>query len=124
MGERMDIDPDEIDQVLEEKVAASKQRRKPHAWRRSFTMLPRAWELRLLKAKRITSYHLGCELLYLHWLNGDKPIAVTNLMAKTLGLSPRSKSRALTELEQLGLITIDRNSRKAPRVTLLHVPGG
>ena len=39
-------------------------------------------------------------------------------------LSARSKSRALAELEQLGVITVDRGMRRSPRATLLLVPKG
>jgi len=92
------------------------------AWRRSFTIMPRAWELRLLKARRIVSYHLACELLYLHWLKGD-PIAVSSAMGRALGLSSRSRWNALAELEQLGLIEVERTGLQAPSVTLLQVSG-
>ena len=30
-------------------------------------MVPREWELRLLEAKRVGTYRLAIELLYLHW---------------------------------------------------------
>ena len=33
----------------------------------AFTVVPREWELRLLKAERIGTYHLAHELLYRHW---------------------------------------------------------
>jgi hypothetical protein len=97
---------------------------KGKGWRRNFTQVPREWELRLLGARRIASYRLGLELLYRHWRAGGEPIAVTRAFAKAANLSARSKSRALAELEQLGLITIDRGLRRSPRVTLLLVPKG
>ena len=44
-----------------------------------------------------------------------KPIAVTSKVAAAANLSARSKSRALAELEQLGLITVDRGCGLAAR---------
>ena len=99
--------------------------RKPRRreWRRLFTVVPREWELRLLKAERVGTYHLAHELLYRHWHNGGRPITVSGILAKALGLPARSKSRALAELEQLGLIEVERKPRKSPKATLRHVCG-
>lgn len=80
--------------------------------------------MRLLEAKRVSTYKLATELLYIHWLDKGKSIAVTNRMAAAAKLSARSKSRALAELEQLGLITIDRTLRRSPQVVLHHMSGG
>ena len=91
-------------------------------WQRLCTVVPRAWELRLLEAKRVSTYRLAIELLYLHWYGKGKPITVTGKVAKAAKLSVRSKSNALAELEQLGLIEMERGLRRSPRVVLLHVP--
>ncbi len=112
--QKLRVDPEFVQQAL-------KAKRKE--WRRVFTVLPRSWEIRLLGATRICTYKLATELLYLHWLNKGKTIAVTSKVAAAAKLSTRSKSRALAELEQLGLITVDRGVRRAPRVTLLRLSG-
>jgi hypothetical protein len=91
-------------------------------WQRLCTVIPRAWELRLLEAKRVSTYRLAIELLYLHWYGKGKPIAVSGTVAKAARLSIRSKSNALAELELLGLIELERGRRRSPRVVLLHVP--
>ncbi|MET4514305.1 hypothetical protein [Bradyrhizobium sp. I1.7.5] len=91
-------------------------------WRRVMTQVPRHWELTLLKAKRISTYRLGLELLYLGWHGKGAPIAVTGHLAKFVGLSDRSKWNALRELEQLKLIEIVCRTRKSPSVTLLRIP--
>ena len=81
-------------------------------------MLPREWELRLLRAKRISTYRLAIELLYLHWYGNGKPVTVSNKVARAVKISARSKWEALAELERLGLIEVDRRPRKSPRVVL------
>jgi CRP-like cAMP-binding protein len=105
------------------KAAATKK------WRRLGTFIPRAWELQLLKTTSVSTERLARELLYLHWRNEQdlfskkgEPVIVSNAIAKAAGIAPRSKSRALTELQRLGLVRLDRNPKKAPRAFLLRVP--
>jgi hypothetical protein len=116
--EKLRVDPALMQQVLEQQARKSKRK----GWQRICTLVPREWELRLLEAKRVSTYRLAIELLYLHWYGNGKPVTVSSTVAKAAKLSDRSKSRALTELERLDLIETDRSPRKAPRVTLHHVP--
>jgi hypothetical protein len=90
-------------------------------WQRIFTRLPREWELRLLTAKRIITYRLAIELLYLYWKGNGKPVIVSSKVARAVKICARSKWEALAELERLGLIEVDRRPRKSPRVILLHI---
>ena len=115
-----DVEDDPLWQAARQEQPANNPKRKE--WRRLYTLLPRAWEVRLLGAKRIVTYRLAAELLYLHWLSGGKTIAVTGKVAKAAKLSLRSKSNALAELERLGLIEMERGPRRSPRAVLLHVP--
>ena len=85
-------------------------------------MIPRELEMRLLEAKRVSTYRLAIELLYLHWYGKGKPVTVSGKVAKAANLSVRSKGNAIAELEGLGLIEVDRRPRRSPRVVLLHVP--
>jgi hypothetical protein len=112
------VDPAQMQQALEQQARKSKRKE----WQRLYTVIPREWELRLLEAKRISTYRLAIELLYLHWHGKGKPITVSSKVAKAVKLSVRSKWRALAELEQLGLIETDRSRRRSPRVILRHVP--
>jgi hypothetical protein len=113
--ERLRVGPELMREVLEQQVLKSKRK----GWQRICTVVPRAWELRLLEAKRICTYRLAIELLYLHWYGRGKPIAVSSKVAKAARLSDRSKWNALAELERLGLIEVNRRPRRSPRV-LLH----
>ena len=78
--------------------------------------MPREWELRLLGAKRISTYRLAIELLYLHWYNNGKPVTVSSKVAQAVKISARSKWEAPAELERLGMIEVaaSRASRRAP----------
>jgi hypothetical protein len=115
---KLRVDPALMRQILEQQARKSKRK----GWQRVYTLVPRAWELRLLQAKRVSTYRLAIELLYLHWYGKGEPITVSSKVAKAAKLSVRSKSRAIAELELLDLIETDRSLRKSPRVTLRHVP--
>jgi hypothetical protein len=117
MGEQDDIG---IEKLRVDPAQMRPGKAKREGWHRVFTVLPREWELRLLKAKRISTYRLAIELLYLHWKGNGKPITVSSKVARAVKICARSKWEALAELERLGLIELDRRPRKAPRVVLLH----
>ena len=114
--ENLRVDSALVQQILEQQARKSKRK----GWQRVCTLVPRAWELRLLEAKRVSTYRLAIELLYLHWYGKGKPVAVTGKAAKAARLSDRSKWNALAELERLGLIEVDRRPRRSPRVVLHH----
>jgi len=114
--EKLRVDPALMGQVLEQQARKSKRK----GWQRNYTQVPREWELRLLGAKRISTYRLAIELLYLHWYNNGKPVTVSSKVAQAAKISVRSKWDALAELERLGLIEVHRKPRKSPRVVLHH----
>ena len=85
--EKLRVDPTLMRQVLEQRALKSKQK----GWQRNYTLVPREWELRLLGAKRISTYRLALELLYLHWYNNGKPVTVSSKVAQAVKISARSK---------------------------------
>jgi len=115
--EKLRVDPAKRKQIISDQESDNSKR---EGWQRVFTSVPRAWELRLLQAKRISTYRLALELLYLNWKDSGKPIVVSGKVARAANISSRSKWDALAELERLGLINVDRGRRKSPRVVLLH----
>ena len=111
--EKLRVDPSRIQQA---------QKSKQKKWQRVFTLVPREWELRLLRTKRVSTYRLAIELLYLYWYTDGKPVTVSNIVAQAVKISPRSKWDALADLERLGLIDVDRRRRRSPRVVLHLTP--
>ena len=85
--ERLRVDPELMQRVLEQQARKSKRK----GWQRICTVVPREWELRLLEAKRISTYRLAIELLYLHWYGKGKPVTVSSKVAKAAKISARSK---------------------------------
>ncbi len=80
------------------------------------------WALKLASAKHVYTVTVALCLLHLAWRSQDAsaPVTLSNLSLTDWGVSPRDKSRALKELEGLGLITTERCKRKSPHVTLIR----
>jgi hypothetical protein len=109
-------------QFVQEAAELEQEVAKPRSkWRREFVRVPWEWAERLQAAKRISSWRLAVLLLYEHWRTGGRDIALSNILARHIGLSCRSKSRGLNELENLDLIEVRRRRRTAPRVALKHL---
>jgi hypothetical protein len=89
------------------------QRRREH-----FVKVPWSWVERLAKARYTATYRVALHVLYRHWKGGGKPFTLSNGMVAVEGVGRRAKWRALRELEQLRLITIERRKRKSPRITV------
>ena len=91
-------------------------------WQRKFVHVPWAWMDQLKLVNRGSTYRVALLLLYTHWRNGGRPIRLSNAALIGEGVTRHSKSRALKELERLGLIKVGRHTRKSPVVTLKLVP--
>ena len=90
-------------------------------WRRQYVQFPWVWIERLQAAKRISTYRLALMLVYEGWRTGGRPVVLTNTLALAEGVSRRTKWNALIELEGLGLVRVERRTRKSPRLHLLHL---
>jgi hypothetical protein len=98
--------------------------RRRKTWRRGYVQFPWAWIDRLQSAKRVSTYRLALLAVYESWRTGSRTIVLSNVISRAEGLSRRSKWNALAELEELGMIRVERHSGRAPRVTLLHLDRG
>jgi hypothetical protein len=121
MGDPFDIDGLRIDPADSAYVGKAPKSRKPK-WHREFVRVPWAWVDRLKAVNRGATYRVALLLLYGHWRNSGRPIRLSNSALIREGVTRSSKSRALQELEQLGLIKVKRCLRKSPMVTLKLVP--
>jgi hypothetical protein len=106
------IDPSEL---------ARKSTKSVRKWRRHYVRVPWTWVERLQAAKRVSSWQLAVLLVYEAWRTGNSTIVLSNVFSGSEGLSRRSKWNALTELERLGLLQVERHRRRSPRVTILHL---
>ena len=92
--------------------------RKIQKRRQHFVMVPWSWIERLNGATGQT-YRVAMILLYMDWKNRGAPIKLPNGMLEIDGVSRYSKWRALGDLEQRGLISVERRRRRSPIVRLL-----
>jgi hypothetical protein len=84
-----------------------------------FVRVPCWWIERLAKSTRYrVTFLVALHLLYQHWKLRGQPIKLANGVLKMEGVSRGTKWRALRELEQAGLISIERRLRKSPVVTV------
>ena len=62
---------------------------------------------------------VGLALWHIRGLRKMNTFIVSNLMLRDWGIQPDAKSRALRKLERAGLITVERQGKRSPQVTLL-----
>jgi DNA-binding transcriptional ArsR family regulator len=62
---------------------------------------------------------VGLALWHLRGLRRSNSFIVSNLMMQEWGVQPDAKGRALRALEKAGLITLERQGKRSPRVTLV-----
>ena len=76
---------------------------------------------RLAQARYTVTYRVALHLLYQHWKTRGRPIPLANgVLRMEQGVARTTKWRGLRELEQLGLVKIERRRRRSPLVTV-HV---
>jgi hypothetical protein len=86
-----------------------------------FTMVPEIWFKRLRDASHAT-FRLAIVLLRLNYRHSNHAFRLTNSPLEDMGVATRSKWRSLKELEERGLITVERRGFKSPAVKVLHAP--
>lgn len=93
------------------------------AKRPPWVKLPRAVALRLSGKAAGSAWTVYCCLLDLEFraLEKGKPLILSNKALREWGVGRMKKTRALMELENLGLVSIERGIHKAPRIRLLKV---
>ena len=87
-----------------------------------FVKVPWVWIDRLAKARHISTYRVALRVLHLHWKRSGQQFALSNGMLEMDGVNRWGKWDALHELEQLGLIRVERRPRKSPVITVISQP--
>ena len=100
-------------QTLDLDVPARPKRR----WRRQFVQVPWSWVEALKGAKYIATYRVALYVLYEYWRSGGRPVKVSNVTVGRVGVNPDAKLRGLKELDDLGLVSVERNGKAAPLVS-------
>ena len=102
----------------EKKIVTNAVLRREAKRRRQFVKVPLDWVDRLEAAKRISTYRVALYLLRQHFRTAGRPITLSNVAMRGTGVSAWEKWRALAELEDAGLIGVERRPKKSPIVKL------
>jgi hypothetical protein len=94
--------------------------RKTQKRRQGFVKVPGLWVERLAQAHHLATYRVALHVLHRHWKSRGKPFTLSNGIVAIEGVSRWQKWRGLRELEQLGLVAIERRRRKSPQITILE----
>lgn len=78
-----------------------------------FVVVPWAW-VRKLGGAAGQTWMVACHVLYEDWMHHGKPFKFATGKLMVDGVSPRSKGRALRDLEHRGLISVDWRGKKSP----------
>jgi hypothetical protein len=114
--EKLLLNQEEI-KAYSDKAAAPKARKR----RQQFTLVPDVWKKRLAEGTtNCSTYKLALALLHRDWKNDGRPVRLANKGLEADGLNRKQKYRALTDLERLGLVTVERRFRKSPTVKVLR----
>ena len=93
--------------------------RKIQKRREHFVRVPWPWIEQLAKARHIATYRVALHVLYQHWKGRGKPFTLSNTAMRDQGVSRWRKWDGLRELEQLGLIIVERRKRRSPRIAVI-----
>jgi hypothetical protein len=92
--------------------------RKVRERRKQFVQMSWAWGEKLKHVNR--TWYIAMHLLHLDWKQKGGRIKLPNGWLEFEGISRFAKYRALAQLEELGLITVNRRPRKSPIVHVLR----
>jgi hypothetical protein len=123
---RFKSNPDDETSGHQRKSRQPKKRqrqRRQHGQPGQYVKLPLIW-IERLKDANATTCHLAHHLLLLRWKAWSKSAAILlpNDGLKEDGINRRAKWRALRDLEQRGLITIECQAKRSPLIGLRHIP--
>jgi hypothetical protein len=107
--------PKSVDgEVISERRLGTKKERER---RKRFVQVPWGW-IEKLAGTGGHVHQVALHLLYLDWEGNGAPVKLPNGYLDMCGVPRECKRRALKVLEDLRLITVERQPRKSPVVTL------
>jgi hypothetical protein len=92
--------------------------RKIQRRRQQFVMVPWGWIERLAKTASANTYRVAFHLLYEHWRGSGQPFLLPNGRLAMEGVTRFAKWRALAELEELGLVSVEKRPSRSPKITV------
>jgi ribosomal protein S19E (S16A) len=84
-----------------------------------FVKMPLWWAVAAAEATNSPVTIMLVELLRMRWKTRNNTFPLPNARLRKLGVSRDVKRRVLQQLERVGMITVERQGRKTPIVTLI-----
>jgi hypothetical protein len=90
-----------------------------------FIMFPVEWQFQLARvdADKCT-YRVALYLLHEAWRSQNRHVKLANVGLRGLGVGREGKRHALEQLEEAGLVSIERKDRKSPVVKVKFINWG
>jgi hypothetical protein len=90
-----------------------------------FIMFPVEWQFQLARvdADKCT-YRVALYLLHEAWRSQNRHVKLANVGLKGLGVGREGKRHALEQLEEAGLVSVERKDRKSPVVKMKFINWG
>jgi hypothetical protein len=92
---------------------------KPRRRAAPFVKVPLQWASKAALATNTTKAMVWIRLLHAAWETQNNTVPLANVRLKKDGVTSWLKRRALKELEAAGLIKVERQTGRAPIVTIL-----
>jgi hypothetical protein len=90
-----------------------------------FIMFPVEWQLQLARVDADKcAYRVALYLLHEAWRSQNIYVRLANIGLKGLGVGREGKRHALEQLEEAGLVSVDRKNRKSPVVKMNFINWG
>jgi hypothetical protein len=114
-GRRIEVETMNLDGIV-----PPRRKRKPDESGKLFARSYRK-HTALLRSARVAAavWNVYDEIAWRDYTSKVKPFKLSNYMLDDLGISHDSKLRALKKLEELGIIKIERQQGRSPKVSLL-----
>jgi hypothetical protein len=107
------------DAVVVAKAASKGSTPKKRWWRSKFIMFPVEWQFQLARMKADgCAYRIALYVLWEAWRSQSNRVKLANVGLKERGVGRWGKRHALEQLGSAGLISIERQPRKSPVVTV------
>jgi hypothetical protein len=111
---------EELAAIMKAINGSATAKKKPRVRSKSkFVMFPDEWDFQLARVRADgCAYRVAIHLLREAWRSGSNRVKLANVALEARGVGRHGKRRALDQLVKAGLITVERQLRKSPMVTI------
>jgi hypothetical protein len=117
LSEYQKIPPEYLAIFGQVRPTADIPRRSPVA--EPYVQLTERAALKIAKATNSPGIMVWYQIIYLSWQKPGRPVTLANKKLMSWGVAREIKRRVLHDLEDAGLILVERRPKKSPKITVL-----